>query len=1216
MSLKDNHPYKVQYVSGVDNLVRDFYMPTLAKANLYQRRTGYFNSRALAMAARGLTGLLNNGGKMQLLCSVQLEAAEQAVFTDFRAYAEKVAGEVGEMLRQPYDQLEKHRLALLAKMLETGRLEIKIAYKKGGIYHEKAGIFYDHAGNIVAFNGSGNETPGGWVNNTESFHVFTSWEDDRHIQPEIATFDRLWNGNDPATQVIDLPFAAIKGILEFKDYFREGMDEPIDIVDPAVEPKKGWQWTPELAYVFEAPRLWNHRDFAYGETAVTPFEHQDYIASTVLENWPPRFMFADEVGLGKTIEAGLVIKGFLAAGRIDRMLILAPANVMRQWQNELYTKFGIEAWRLDGEFVVGPASDSAQAPPREKADASNPFRSKPILIASSQLVRSEDRREQVLGLEYDLVVVDEAHHARASQNGGSREPNKLLETLEELRLQTQGLILMTATPIQVDRRELWDLLNLLELPGKWQDEDAFNQFFTVLDAEETDWAFLLDMVASSLDFYGVDETALDDLRDEHPNVDVYRLSHIMRERLTSEAFQLEADEKRALKILLYRHTPIRFMVFRNTRELLKEYRRQGKFSGKLAERDPQPEKINLRGDEEDPTSEAGVYHRIDHYVREYYAKYDEVRAGLGFIMEVYRKRLTSSLYAIRCSLERRHERVRTALLTGDYSALVKDLVVEDPDLTDEDVPEKQKDFDAIRTRDKIDLLRETLTLESEFLDGFLKDLRNLPVDSKAEHLDGLLRRTIQSGTRQVIVFTQFGDTMNFLLEYFRDQYGSKIGSYSGAGGTYWDGNDWANCTKQDIQTKFRDPADPLSILFCTDAAAEGLNLQSCDTLVNYDIPWNPMRIEQRIGRVDRIGQESPVVTIHTLFYADTVETRVYERCLERIGYFKSALGHLQPILKSAEKAIRKAALARTPEEEERALAEMDAQMEENTAQADENLRIDRLLNHYKPRLAMMQKRAPITQKELETVLKTPLADAGWVPDGKLWRRAADVVTFDAGFLDRHGGRVEIITPRSPLPRLIGALPEIPRSFDAPEGRVHRLEVQGVTGVVAERRGTFHLVQRLPDIRATSPDGTRYGSLDEARDGLKHELDRQRREYLESQLQAWRNRKKNWEARVEIYLERVAYWKWRTGAKKGALDAYVEDTFLADWRDYLADPDRQLTRRLVEYLHYRPKFDTSAKRPRGRAPKQSPRETVKEDQFFRELERIHKRTDNLSTQLRH
>lgn len=1211
MSLRDIR-YKAAYISGVDNLVREFYVPVLAESTLYQRRTGFFNSRALAMAARGLRGLLKNDGKMQLLCSVHLDEHEQAVLRDPVAYLERRAIDLSAMLEKSTDEIDRERLGVLAHLLATGRLEIRIALRQGGMYHEKAGIFHDRDGNIVAFNGSGNETPGGWARNTESFHAFTSWEDDRHIRPEMQIFDRLWNGRDPKTTVIPLPFAVVKGLIQFKDYFREGVDvdEPIDPGDPfPVETK--WHWTPELAYVFEAPRLWNHRDFAYAETAVKPFQHQDYIASTVLERWPPRCMFADEVGLGKTIEAGLVIRGFLAAGRIDRMLVLAPTNVLKQWQGELYAKFGIEAWRLDGDYVFAPQLDPKQPAIREKVDAANPFRSKPILLVSSQLIRLEERKQQLLGLEYDLVVLDEAHHARARGPSGRREPNKLLQAMEELRYQTQGLILMTATPIQVDRKELWDLLNVLELPGKWQDENAFDRFFQTINQDDVDWAFLFDLAGSVIEAWGVDEPSVQELRELYPRIDMHRLVHLMRNGRARDAEGLSDEEKTALRILLYRHTPIRQMVFRNTRELLKRYRAEGKFDGKIADRNPVREEVELAGSLEDATSERGLYERIDNYVRNYYAKYNAVRKGLGFLMETYRKRLTSSMYAIGRSLERRHALLKTALDTGEYGLLLDGL--DEDDLLD--VSDAMIDQAEEGLRDRVaatgDSLRSVFQAEFDFLDDFLRDLRALPYDSKAEHMAERLRKLRNEGRRQIIIFSQFADTVQFLLDYFRPKYGNLLGAYTGAGGRYWDGTEWVACSKQEIQSKFTDPNDPLSILICTDAASEGLNLQTCDTLFNYDIPWNPMRIEQRIGRVDRIGQESPIVHIHTIFYKDTVETRVYDRCLRRINDFKSALGHLQPILQSTEAAIRRATLL-DPKEAEAALAELDAEADMSVAQQDENLRIDRLLNHYSPRLPLRRSLAPISQKELEHALSPVLVTHGWTPRASTWVRGAEIITFDQTLLDRKGGNATYITPLFPLAKLFGPLPELPSTLSDKDRSVERLEVGGVVGLAPSTANGVQIAHRFADLTAATLPGRRYKDREEAVLGLKHLIQEQRDRFRESELKAWTNRNRNWEARARLYLDRVAQWRWRQATRETGLEGFPVEDFGRAWNAYLSDADRAPAHRLALVCKYTPQPGTWT-RKRGAVSQQTPRQSERERQLIQEHERIVRRLELLSAE---
>jgi ERCC4-related helicase len=1214
MSFK-NIELQPYYISGVDNLVKKFYIPVLEQSVLYQRRTGYFNSRALAMAGRGLTGLLKKNGKMQLICSVELDEPERKVLEDPVGFLERKSLDVAAMLEQPYDQLEKLRLGLLAELLARGRLEIKVAVpQSGGIYHEKAGIFHDDEGNIVAFNGSGNETPGGWLRNTESFHAYTSWGDPRHIKPEIRTFDALWNHQLPGTTVIPLPEAVKKQLIRFRDYYREGLDEPFDEGTPT---EVEWSWTPELAFVFESPRLWNHTDFAYGEVAVKPYDHQDYVASSVLSSWPPRCMLCDEVGLGKTIEAGLIVRGYIAAGRADRVLILAPKNILKQWQLQLLTKFNILAWRLDGNYVLGPQPNPDIRPEQEKVDAENPFRTKPIMLVSSQLIRSERRRQQLLGLEYDLVVLDEAHHARARGASGRREPNLLLEALDDLKLQTQGLIFMTATPIQLSRKELWDLLMILELPGTWQDEERFDRFFREIDERRPDWRFLFEIVQESISAYSVDEHEIQQLSSSHPTVDVHRLLQMIKDNRFDSASKLDGDELKAMKVLLYRLTPVHKMVFRNSRELLRKYFEEGKYKERMPEREPQtPDKISLTGKPDDDRTELGLYLKIDKYVRDYYAKYEGVRKGLGFLMEVYRKRLTSSFFAITKSLERRAERIGNALEKGEYGSLLGELDEEDPEIPEEVADRYAQSIDegtfAATPRER-DQMQEVLREELAYLNEFLSHLQELHHDSKRDYLQKMLREKLTAGVRRIIIFSQFKDTVDSLLDYLRPIYGQKLGSYTGEGGSFWDGREWKKCSKQKIQEKFTDDSDELAVLICTDAASEGLDLQSCDTLINYDIPWNPMRIEQRIGRIDRIGQKSPKVTIHTLYYENTVEERVYARCLERIGYFKSTLGHLQPILLETERFIRQAALAKDQIETDKILKDMDARLDETTAQANENKRILEMLNYYEPRLKSEERLVPVRQEQLEKVLSPLMVRAGWTQDGEYWVKGESVYTFRPSVVDSKERTATLLTPLSNLSLLFGNLPSIPDRLPVGDGfQVHRLDLKGYIAYVTEKNGRFHVARRIEDV--SSPKGPAFRSLEEAIQDLSHQIKEHHRRQLEAQERSWQNRKEGWVVRAHMYLDKVLLWRWRS-VFGGGVQAYDEKALLEDWKTYTEDPDRKLLREVVRISGYRADPAKMAPKGRGRPPKTSPRSSLKEDQFLKELARIQERLGVIQSQLR-
>src|SRR5262249_13116415 len=274
--------------------------------------------------------------------------------------------------------------------------------------------------------------------------------------------------------------------------------------------------------------------------------------------------------------------------------------------------------------------------------------------------------------------------------------------------------------------------------------------------------------------------------------------------------------------------------------------------------------IDLRDDEWE------LYQRIEQYIRHHYQKYEAERKGLGFIMTVYRRRLTSSFYAIAESLQR-----RLRFLLG---TLGLDQVLTDRDTTHEeelDQDHRQTMFSDSSPSERKELV-ELCQGEIDYLEDFLAQLRSLGSDSKFERLAGDLRDVLQKRD-SVIVFTQYTDTMDYLRDGLREVYGGQVACYSGRGGERWKEGKWVTVSKESIKTAFRLSLE-VKILLCTESASEGLNLQTCGVLINYDMPWNPMRVEQRIGRIDRIGQtyemmRSYCLLCHKLDHAATVVFR-------------------------------------------------------------------------------------------------------------------------------------------------------------------------------------------------------------------------------------------------------------------------------------------------------------------------------------------------------
>ena len=341
--------------------------------------------------------------------------------------------------------------------------------------------------------------------------------------------------------------------------------------------------------------------------------------------------------------------------------------------------------------------------------------------------------------------------------------------------------------------------------------------------------------------------------------------------------------------------PVVTGIHRHTRELLRQYHDQGLITQHIAAREPREIWLEMSEAEQE------LYSEVETYISRYYNQYEEERAGLGFVMTIYRRRLTSGLYALGESLKR-----RKLFLTGQVNA-------ENPQgLQDEDIEDEDLSSDVA---DQLDMTVAHREVEIREIERLIDMLDRMPSETKLEHVLRAINAEL-TRTAQIIVFTQYTDTMDNLRDHLRPTYGSELGCYSGRGGERWNPERQARAgmSKDRLQREFAEGS--IRVLVCTDAAAEGLNLQNCGSLFNYDMPWNPMKVEQRIGRIDRIGQRRHEVRIRHFMYEGTVEADVYAALGDRIDWFETVVGDLQPILQAVQRTIQQAAMATGPEREE------------------------------------------------------------------------------------------------------------------------------------------------------------------------------------------------------------------------------------------------------------------------------------------------------------
>ena len=531
-----------------------------------------------------------------------------------------------------------------------------------------------------------------------------------------------------------------------------------------------------------------------------------------------------------------------------------------------------------------------------------------MVLASSHLVRRQERIQELLEAEaWDLVILDEAHHARRKSPQARKDtPNRLLELMRQLKEKTRSLILLSATPMQIDPIEVFDLLNLLGLQGHWQYGDQFCDYFSSLVGSPSQQA--LDFWQTmSVDYFktgGIPCPQLQKLLEKRDRLLYYKVQDIWQQgRKIVNPRQTLADKKfiNTSQHYLMVNTPLKDLMFRHTRDTLRQYYKLGLLNKDIPQRQVHDNAIALEIRREIP-----LYVAVSDYVRHFYRlAQKQNRKALGFLMTLYRKRLTSSFYAVRESLQRRLD----TLLTQQGSSITSDDLVDVEEADDAVIAGLETYLEPVDPQ------------EIQYLEELLRQFENTGEDTKLSHFITTLRQEL-TNRESAIVFTQYTDTMDYLRSTLQQLYGSFVACYSGRGGELCFDGAWQVVAKEDIKRRFRD--GEIKVLLCTESASEGLNLQTCGVLFNYDLPWNPMRVEQRIGRIDRIGQVYSTVTIHNFYYDGTVEAKVYRKLRDRINAFTSVVGNLQPILARVPTFIEQAVVSADPEEEDVLLSQFDS----------------------------------------------------------------------------------------------------------------------------------------------------------------------------------------------------------------------------------------------------------------------------------------------------
>ena len=841
----------------------DFLVRALAGATAYDRIAGYFSSSVLELAGEAIEQV---AGQVRVICNSQLDPLDVSTARAAQlAQRREWAGSIPEDVPPPMQR----RLARLHDFLKSGKLRVRVLPDaRFGLIHGKAGVVTASDGARFSFLGSANESRSAWTRNYEIVWVDESAEGTAWVQEE---FDALWR--DP--YAVDLADAVVEDIGRLSrrvviatlgDW--KGADAP----DPAAP-------TIELPVYRRENGLWAHQK-AFVQMA---FEaHQRGGA---------RYVLADQVGLGKTVQLGLAAKLMALVGE-KPILILTPRPLMEQWQEELWSLLAFPTARWNGRQWV---DENGLVYPDSGSEGLRRCPRRAGIVSTGLVKRKGEGIAALEMLDYECVILDEAHHARRqnlgpNHRGDAPKPTNLLRFLHAVARRSKSVLLATATPVQLDPIEAWDLLSVLAEGNTSVLGDQFSLWRRdpwgaldlvmgreVLGAEPTAlWEWLRDPLPPSQE--GIDFTVL------RRSLDVPDDAHVVgggRYRDLRPADQRRLDGLRTS--LFQKHNPFIRHIVRRTRAYLEDT-----IDPTTGEPYLKPVRVRLHGEGDGEAIILPAFlERAYHFAEEFCLEIGQ-RPGLssGFLKTMLLRRVGSTIEAGRITAER---------MLGGAS--------EDEDEgEDDDVRESA--------------LYPLTDGERVHLKAFANALRaNTDDDPKlAAIIEKLDEGWLEAGC---ILFSQYYDSASWLARTLSIRLPDEtVALYTNSSRSgLLRGGVFTPISRDEIKRQVQ--SGQVRLIFGTEAASEGLNLFRLGCLINVDLPWNPTRLEQRKGRIQRIGQVRDIVDIYNMRYLGSVEDRVHQLLSARLQNITSMFGQIPDTLEDVWMSV---ALA----EEDRARRIIDA----------------------------------------------------------------------------------------------------------------------------------------------------------------------------------------------------------------------------------------------------------------------------------------------------
>lgn len=824
-----------RFSSRTEPLDTEFLAKTLTGAVKYFRIAGYFRSSIFELIGEEIAKI----PEVKIICNSELD------LLDFQVASGRTTA-----LKERWNQVDVEAEALLKRdryqkldqLLKAGNVEIKVVPKERLFLHGKAGSVHYPDGSRKAFIGSVNETKSAFAHNYELV-----WQDDDQSSADWVEkeFWALWSEGVPLPDAI---LAEIHRVAIRREI-------TVEVLKPQEIP---------AAAMAEAPIYRGGEQLQpWQRSFVTLFlEHREIYGKA-------RLLLADEVGVGKTLSmaTSALVSALLDDGPV---LILAPSTLTIQWQTEMKDKLGIPSavWSSQKKVWLGVEGQILSPPGESSAIKKCPNR---IAIISTGLIMHQrdshggfvKEAGLLLKNRFGTIILDEAHKARAKGGLGetATQPNNLLAFMQQIGRRTRHLILGTATPIQTNVRELWDLLGILNSGAEFVLGDVLSPWShhelaiplitgkTRFTKESEVWTWLSNPLPP-----GIEHHTIQNIRD-HLNIKPtdFICSHQF-EDLDFLVQSMWLSECLAPDFFNLNNPVLRHTVLRKRKQLEDDglLEKVGVNTHPIPGRNDlyQSRFIGLGLPTNTPFEVA--YEKAEEFSK---LLQKRTKSG-GFMKSLMLQRICSSFASGRKTAQK----------------MLQHTVANE----DEDDIEEVEHILSEMTSAEVVCLQEIVTQLS----------RPEATDSKLETIKWFLTEFVTDGKSWLehgcIIFSQYYDTAEWIAKELAKSFnGEVVAVYAGVGKSGLFRGELFNTVEREV-IKGAVRTREIRLVVATDAACEGLNLQTLGTLINIDLPWNPSRLEQRLGRIKRFGQSRKFVDMLNLVYSETQDEKVYNVLSERL----------------------------------------------------------------------------------------------------------------------------------------------------------------------------------------------------------------------------------------------------------------------------------------------------------------------------------------------